>query len=244
MTQTSSENHDRPEYDLDPDIEFHGQPQALALITLALGLLSFLACFNTMFWGLPILALVLGPISLFTLARSPDKIGRKAALAGMLLAILFGSSTISRHVSRRLWVSEHARRYANLWLQRIQENKLKEAHQLHLPQAHRAATGGSLDKHYREQQPLQEELEGFYGSAPLKTFIEVAPRAKIEFVGQIGYQPAVSQDDVVLRYVARYQQNGESKELAMDLIMRRKAQFEQGISSWYLLNVREVDGAP
>ncbi|MGM0486433.1 MAG: hypothetical protein ACQESR_06695 [Planctomycetota bacterium] len=244
MTQTSTETRDRPPYDPDPDIEFHGQPQALALITLAFGLLSFLACFHAMFWSLPILAVLLGPISLFTLARSPEKLGRKAALAGMFLAILFGSLTVSRYVSRQRWVSKHARRYANLWLERIQENKLREAHQLHLPQVGRAGAGVSLDQHYREQEPLQEELEGFYSSDPLKTLVEVAPRATIEFVGQTGYQPTASHDDVVLRYVARYQENGEPRELKMDLVMRREVQFKQGISSWYLLDVRDVDEAP
>lgn len=243
MTQTSSQNHEPAEYYLDPDVEFHGQPQALALVTLALGLSSFLACFHAVFWILPIMAVVLGSISLFTLARSPDKIGRKAALVGMFLAILIGSMTISRHVTRQQWVSTHARRYANLWLQLIQQNKLKEAHQLHLPQVSRAGPGVSLDEHYAEQL-LQEEFEGFYSSAPLQTFVEVAPRATIEFVGQTGYQPTASHDDVGLRYVARYQENDASKELKIDLVMRRQFRLEQGISSWYLLDVREADETP
>lgn len=244
MTMTQTPNDDRavPEYDPEPDIQFRGQPQVAALVTLALGLFSFLACFNTMFWSVPILTVILGPISLFTLARNPDKIGRKAALTGMFLAILVGSFTVTRHLSRQGWLAGEARQCADTWLERIQQNKLHEAHQLHLPQPQRAATGVSLEKHYNNgQPPLQEGFEGFYGAAPMKKLVEVAAAAKFEFVGRVGYRPDVSHDDVVLRYLARYKEDGEAKQLKMDICMRRSPETDDGMGSWHVYEVMEAD---
>ncbi len=237
MNQPQSEKTDLYDYDPDADREFRQPPQVLAIVVLILGLLCFLALFKTMFWVFPIVTAVLGTVSLVSLAHTPEKIGRKAALIGLALAVFFGSWAAGRYFSRQQWLYVNARRNAEAWLKLVQENKLREAHQLHLHTAERIAGGVTLDEYYANQEFAQSQFNGFFDGIPLNEFIKVASRATVEFVRFEAFDPMGSNDDVMLRYVARYEEDGQPKEIEMRIVMRRSIHPMTGQCVWAVYQV-------
>jgi hypothetical protein len=238
MNQPTRNHDDLPEYDPISDVEFRQPPQVLAIVTLVLGLLSFVALFKTTLWIFPFVTIVLGGVSVFSLARNPEKIGRKAALLGIVLAVFFGSWAASRYFSRQQWLCGQARQNADAWLELIQENKLHEAHQLHLHPHERDDYVGKRASS-TEEQP-ESDYDSFYGSSPLREFVKVAPEATVEFVRVEDYVPngiTGLTDTFVLRYVARYEEAGQPQELALRIVMRRNEQSAAGDCAWVIIRV-------
>jgi len=158
-------------------------PQPLAMVTLVLGCLCFLALFRPTLWIFPLVTLVLGFVSLRALASNPEKIGRKAALAGMFLAAFFLTWAATQRYVRESRLVGHARQYADAWLELLKQQKLREAHQLHVPRGKRAEAGSSLEEFYEKQRYAQSDFESFYDKEPLKEIIQFAPRAQFTFDG-------------------------------------------------------------
>ena len=71
-----------------------------SVVTLALGALGFLALLRPVFWIVPLMAIVIGLVSLRSLATHPEQIGRRAVLVGLAVAVFFGAWASTRYFSR------------------------------------------------------------------------------------------------------------------------------------------------
>ena len=163
--------------------------QSLAVLTLVLGILSCLALFRTMFWIVPLVTLILGVIALRLLAANPEKIGRKAAIWGMALALLFGAWAPSRYFSRQWWLAGQARTYADAWMELVQQKKLKEAHQLHGRQeTSERARGSRWTSTIGTISTRRPNYDAFFAAEPLKTFSELTGAVQVEFERTEGYE--------------------------------------------------------
>ncbi len=211
-------------------------PQPLAILTLLLGCLSFLALFRTTLWVFPVVALVLGVVSLRSLAANPERIGRKAAWLGMLLAAFFLTWAATYHYVREAWLVSHARQYADSWLDLLKQQELKEAHQLHVSRGKRAEAGSSLEDFYKKQRYAQSDFESFYDKEPLKEVVQFAPHAQFVFDSSRDRVSDVHTERIVLRYLARYEEQGKTKEMPLRLLMLRTIDLSTGDYYW------EVEG--
>lgn len=216
-------------------------PQILAIVTLLLGLVSALALFNLLFWVFPLVTVALGAMSLASLARNPERIGRKAAWVGVLLAVLFGAWAVSRHFSRQAWLLDQARRNADVWLELVCQEKLQEAHQLHLHENQRMKEEATLDEFYASREEARIDYKSFYSTPPLNEFILVASQATVNFEGLDAYIPDEHEDNLLLRYSAEYQEGGQPKKLEMRLVMRRYLRHRTGEGSWAVYRVMPAD---
>ena len=205
-------------------------------MTLVLGCFCFLALFRTTLWIFPIVTLVLGVFSLRALAANPEKIGRKAALAGMLLAAFFLTWAASYQYVREAWLVGQARQYADAWIDLLQQQRLREAHQLHVSRGKRAEAGSSLDEFYEKQRYAQNDLESFYDTEPLKEVVQFAPAPNSPSTGAETACRTVHTERVVLRYVAKYEEQGRTKEMPLGMLMLRTSVLSTGDFCW------EVEG--
>ncbi len=244
MNQPQSDDYDLSDYDPDEELQFRQPPQVLAIVTLILGCLSFLAMFSTTFWIFPIVTIALGAGSLISLARNPTKIGRKAALIGLMFAVFFGTCAVSRYFSRQQWLCRHACQNAEIWFQTVKENRLRDAHQLHLHASQRAAEGVSMDDYYQNEEYAQSDYDTFFSDPPMDEFVKVAPQATFEFVQLDGYYPNRYKDDVVVRYVAQYELEGKPRQMEISLVMRRNVHTTTGESGWSVHRVRRPSDLP
>lgn len=229
------EHHDMPAAELTE----YRSPQPLAVLALALGLLSFLAVFRPLFWIVPLLAFIFGMIGLWLLAGDPQKVGRKAAICGMALALLFGAWGPSRYLSRQWWLSHQARVYADTWLELIRQEKFREAHQLHGRQVERAGEGVTLDEFYRADKYAQSNYHLFFESEPLKSLSELAKSAQIMFERTEDYETEVDFDRVTLRYRVTANQDERKSSLPIRLVLRREPILETADSQWFVESVQE-----
>ncbi|MHB0956505.1 MAG: hypothetical protein ACYC0X_10135 [Pirellulaceae bacterium] len=211
-------------------------PHRLAVLTLLLGLFSFLALLDLTLEIVPLLTLVLGVATLRSLAANPEKIGRKAVLVGMALALFFGTWAPVHHVSREQWLVGLARNYTDAWLELVLQKRKFEAHQLHTGMQGRVPQGESLDEFYAKH-PHGAELNKFFASEPLQTLATLPDNARIEFDRHTEHTTELYFDEIVLRYVAKYELEGEPRELPFRVFIKRTLNHETGDHLWQIEGV-------
>lgn len=213
--------------------------QTLAVVTLVLGLLSPLALVRTLFWVIPLVAVILGVISLRSLATHPEKCGRKVAICGMLLALLFGAWGPSRYYTRHKWLFDEARDYADAWMYLIQQRKFYEAHQLHGTRGQRAAEDVSLEEHYRSDKEGQRNYYMFFGAGPLEAIAQSAGPIEAHFEQLESQETNKGIDQVVLRYRVSIEDRGRRREIPLRVILRRAPDGETDDHQWYVEGTRD-----
>ncbi|MCU0962549.1 MAG: hypothetical protein MUF48_20835 [Pirellulaceae bacterium] len=223
-----------------PEVPSYRSVHYSALFTLALGLLSALALTSSALWIVPVLAVVLGAVSLRSLASDPAAIGRRAALTGMVLAVLFGTWAWTARTSRDVWLGRVARQYTDQWIDLLRQQRLREAHQLHGRKVERAAPGLDLEDFYRSQRNAQAEYEQFFGEETLQTVVRAAREGQVAFDRVERCVKLPKEDGVVLRYVARYEQDGRPQELAVRITLKRERSRENTNRDWYVESVRRA----
>ena len=214
-------------------------PQPLAVLTLALGLLSFLAVLRPVLWIVPLVAVVLGPISLWRLASDRTKVGRQAAIWGMALALFCGAWGVSRHLSRHWWLTSQARVDADAWLDLVQQNRLKEAHQLHGRQIQRVPEGTSIDEYYRTDKFAAHDLRAFFDQEPLRSFVALKEPVEVQFQRTAAVETDVYFDSVTLRYEVIMRREGRTYARPIHIIMRREAVEGTSDSQWFVSSVEQ-----
>jgi len=215
-------------------------PQPLAVLTLIFGLLSFLAVFRTLFWVVPLVAFLLGATALWLLSTDPGKVGRKAAIWGMALALFFGAWGPGRYFSRQYWLTGQARVFADAWLELVQQKKLREAHQLHGRQEQRATEGVTLDEFYRADKYAQGDFNTFFRTEPLKSFSALADRGQVEFDQIAAYETDPNYDSIAVRYRVTVDRDGRQYTQPIQLVMRREPLYGTPDFQWF---VESVQGA-
>lgn len=120
-----------------------------AVGALLLGAASAAALAHPGLWIVPAVAVAVSLWALRTIAvRKNELIGRRAALLGLALAVLFGAWAPARLVSRQSRLYATAKSQADAWLALIREDKLYEAYELHLKPADRQPADVSLAERY------------------------------------------------------------------------------------------------
>lgn len=128
----------------------------LAVWSLPLGLLSALSMVSPLLWFVPLVAVTFALGGLRQIARSSDTTGRRLALTGLALAVLFGTWGMSWTISRRIVLDNQAREHAGEWLGLMRDQEFMKAHQLSIDYFERLPTGSSLETYYAEPAPKPE----------------------------------------------------------------------------------------
>jgi hypothetical protein len=184
-----------------------------AVISLLLALVSFAAIFTPLMWFLPLAGAALAIAALRSIHAADELIlGKKAAVAGLLLSLLFLSWGTTRYYTRQQTLYRQARQRIETWLELVQAGRLAEAHQLHLEREQRQAPRTDLEKHYRETSDARRERKAFFEQAPLDTIVKVGRRGRVRYVGndRISLESSLGERTEVVsqRYALDYEQEG------------------------------------
>ncbi len=209
-----------------------GSPSLMAMTTLALGLFSFLAVFKPVLWVFPVTTICLGCASLYVVQKNPLKIGRKAALIGLALAIFFLAWGSSHYFLRQQWLTYHARRYAEAWLELVRSDQLREAHQLHLRKSSRLAEGVTMDDYYGKHPYAQGDFESFYDHPQLQKLLQLPPSAKVVYERLGAYDTLANSDTLTLVFRAEMPDDARSKSLPVQIVMVRDRDPATGEFDW------------
>ncbi|MFV1968397.1 MAG: DUF4190 domain-containing protein [Pirellulaceae bacterium] len=120
----------------------------LALASLFFGIASVAALIHPLLWILPILSVVMAFCALRRMAAQDRQTGRRPAVTGLALALLFGSCAMTWMLSVDVVLSRESRKCCDTWLEMLREGKVYEAHQLTLDFDARLTTDAPIEKIY------------------------------------------------------------------------------------------------
>jgi hypothetical protein len=112
-----------------PDGAADYRPMSVAAVTAAaLGAASAIAVVSPVFWVLPLIAIAMAVVGLRDVARPElPKAGRLAAIAGLALAVGFGTQAVVSTATGRLLAASRAEAAARVWLAAIQDGRVGDA---------------------------------------------------------------------------------------------------------------------
>ncbi len=118
----------------DDELTRYQSVSGLAFLALLLGLLSWTAMFTPWLWPVAFAGVVAGVAALARIRRrAPALLGRKPALIGLLLSVVFSFAAPAELLANRWLIRNEGRRVAVEFLREIQQDHPAAAHQLTLP---------------------------------------------------------------------------------------------------------------
>lgn len=217
----------------------------LSIGALLLGLAAALALTAPYMWLLPIAGVAVSIAALLSIARDPQgKIGKPAAIAGLLLSLLFGSWAISNHVTRQRLLYRQAEVYGQRWLRTVLEGDLHAAHQLKTTQDERQSPGTDLVAYYREHTEANRSFREFSRQSPVPELVEMGPDATVRRIDDVRSDHARDFGGPFDRITQRFHvepagQNGQGVQVQLTLIRSIDRWF--GEAQWRLEEVRAID---
>ncbi len=213
----------------------------LAVLALVLAALGVGAVFSQLLVCVAVAAALTAVAALRSIARAERPLlGRKAAVAALLVSALFAAWGITWRAVREQVIYAGARQQADKWLQLVQAGRLHEAHQLHLAHENRQVPGADLQAYYKTDREARFEYESYLRSDPLRQIIEAGERGTVRFLSCEGVvnEPHMPQttDVVTLRYALDTPAPGQP--LVFLVLVARRLASDGAEAEWELRGLR------
>ncbi|MDZ4821308.1 MAG: hypothetical protein SGJ20_20290 [Planctomycetota bacterium] len=152
----------------------------LALATLFLGVASALAFTHPIFIAVPVIALAIGTAALVRIAASEGALfGRKAAIVGLCLAVLFGFTAASRVLSRDIWLKHRASVLTDHYMELLRTGKGREAQQLQMAEEVRLDPAEDLEAYFERNPGLQQAYSEFCDQDGVQALLDSKGKAQV-----------------------------------------------------------------
>lgn len=219
-----------------------------AVASLLLGLLSAAALASKLMWCVPIVGVTLAIVALWTISKTESVVlGRKAAQIGLALSLLFFTSAITGHLVRQRSLRQQARPHTSKWIEMVREGRLREAHQMHLPQSERQPLGTNLQNYYEATREAREDKDSFFKALPISKIVELGRQGKLRFEADVNAstirESAQNMDLIVQRYAIDYQLEGQPQTLSFLIHVSRMYDSEHGEARWRVREIADPDSA-
>ena len=211
------------------------------VLSLGLGVLSFTALIFPLFWIFPVLGFLLALLSLRRIGKSDSHLtGRRVAVAGLLLSLLFGSMATTRYSMRQFIINNQAEDFATLWFTLFQEGSLLKAHQLSMDPKFRLRDDVLLNEQYENDVTLKETLNKFVEEELIKTLVTQQDRATYRLVANLDQ----IRDEQVIRirqlYQISFSDNGVTKVVRFELTIRCQFDKLSNQTYWTIADYQEA----
>ena len=206
-----------------------------ALVGLFFGLFSWVVLLGWWGWFVPILGIIFSGLGLWRVARHADAmIGRKAALVGLWLSVVFAVAAPTHWFGYRRMVRREATKFAMAWFEYLRNDKPLEIHQLSLPPKHRVPLDDTLVEFYREDTELLKEAR-FYSEHPLVSrLLSLGPNAEARYYTTVE-QGRIRQADALYQvFSVTYDDDGQRKTFFVGISMDRMP-LGNGKYSWRVI---------
>jgi len=155
----------------------------MAVVSLFLGIASILALFHPLSWLIPVVAVLVSFLALRSTA-SPEKAldGRKAALAGLFLALFFGVAAIGYWALERQVAVRQSRQFVDRFLEILESGDYAKAVECTQSFQYRQPETVPLAEFYAQDESASKLLKGFLEKDVVREIIASEEDADIEFV--------------------------------------------------------------
>jgi hypothetical protein len=199
---------DRPRVTNPQDDELAGYQAVcgLAVTALVVGLASVVALAHPALWLVPAVGVLLGAAALRRIAQNaPALVGRKAAAAGLLLAVLFGTAAPTGWLVHRWLADRQARRFALVWFELLARDQPQGALQLTRHPNYRRPLDEPLPEAYAEGLDARDELKNYVAKPEVRTLLALGPKARVRYYDTEGQGRADGRDVVRQVYAVTYE---------------------------------------
>ncbi len=220
-----------------PDAEYRAL-SVPAVVGLIAGLLSPLAMIDPLIWLLPLLGLIFSTVGLWQIARNaPEMTGRKMALTGLTLSILFGVMVTTHWVTYRWLVNREARQFAQMWFEFLRQDEPHKAHQLTLHPDYRQPVDDTLWEFYRGDPRWDGQLRSYVDRPLVRTLLVLGDDCRIRRYHGGPVKRTGTKDGLLQIYAVTREEGGRKKTFFIGLEMQR-FKLEDGRAQWQLRRAR------
>ncbi len=232
----------------DEEVASYRAISSLAVAGLLAGLLSPLAMVAASLWLTPLVAVVLSSLALRRIAtRSPELVGRPAALAGLLLGTAFLVAAPVDELLYRRFLGQQARQFAEIWIDAVRHSKANhlevyKTHHLMIDPKHRLPLEGKLADFYRQNETWRRSLLDFVKLPVMQTLFALGTDAEIRYYETVGVRREEPFELVQQIYAVTYPhpegaRQQQPKTFFIALSMQRSVDAGSGRAGWTMLRV-------
>ncbi len=213
-----------------------------AVAALILGLLAPVALIDIWLGVIPLAGIVVAVVALVRMALlAPALTGRKAALAGLFLSVLFASAAGADYLAYWRAVDREARRFAHAWFDFLADDQPHKAHQLTLMPRYRQSLDDTLREFYREDEQWREELEDYVEQPVVRTLLALGAGARARYdtteaSGRDARSIAVRQ-----RFAVTYDDAEQGRTTFFVRLGMQRLPLEHHQAAWRMMHVEEVE---
>jgi hypothetical protein len=161
-----------PALEIDSDLPDYLPVSLWSVAALLIGVVSPVSLVAPTLVTVPLLAAAVSLVALWRLKNAAvPMLGRRAAVIGLALAILFGAAGPARHLARQLVLEARAKSITDAWFEHLREGRLHEAHQLMLSASLRMPLDESLEQLYANDPVTQEKFKKFTEKLPISKIL-------------------------------------------------------------------------
>jgi hypothetical protein len=226
----------------DGDSSDYHAVSGLAVTGAILGLLSLAAIADSSCWPFAVAGILVCAVALWRIAaRSPQLLGRKAAMVGLALSVLAGTFAAGRTLTYDRLVQQQARRFAATWFQLLAEGRPQLAHQLTLSPDIRKPLGSDVDTVYRDDETLRAALEKFTGEELVRTLLALGDKAETHYVGTQSMAEPRGSEMLHQIYSVTHDEDGAKKTFYIDATLCRFPTDSFHGVNWVMLRAERID---
>ncbi len=241
-----SEEHREPVFSSTDAVDIAEYPRVsrLAVVALLLGFLSVAALSSQVMWCLPLAGVIVAVAALRSIARAKENaIGRRAAVIGLALSLVFAAWAPLRYYVRVQILSRQAREYAVQWIAVVQDGRLREAHQLQLARYDRQGPDADLTEYYERDEVMGEELQAFSRAPCVRKIVELGDQSYLRYVRDESITDEASYgsklDVVTQLFELEPREAGVAETLPLSIEMIRVRQYGEPEDFWYVRDVED-----
>jgi hypothetical protein len=220
----------------DLDCDAYRAVSGWAIAALLLGLASASAVAGPVLLVVPLAAIAVALVAMRRIGTSEGGlIGRNVALLGLLLAVLFAVAGTTRTLTRQIWLQQRGQRFAEGFVQLLQQNKPHAAHQLTVEPGLRKPMGENLEMAYINDPETMQDYQTFVERPQIKTLLDLGQRAKVEPVTARLVGSEGARDYVEVRFLAAT--GGQERLTTIKFVAMRMAARTSDGEQWQIVSI-------
>ena len=229
---------DSPDGLADPLLGYQAvEPSAIVGFLLAL-LLSPLALISWPLWLIAPLVAGANLVALRRLRRDPGRPGRLAALAGLGLALFFGTVPWARALTERLFLPDQARPVAEQFFELLRKGQPERAVTMWFAPESRRPFDESLWPYFRRDTDARGALLKMVDDATVRTLLALGDRAQVRYYKSNAMITAGATAGVVLWYTVTYaDEAGKKKTFFVRVGLKRQPSSRTDVNPWLIKGI-------
>ncbi len=218
----------------EPDLPEYRVLSGLAVIGFVLGLLSALSIVHITLSFLGAAAALCCVIALVRISAAPSETsGRRLALAGLVLAVLWTTAGLAKEVTHQRLLDIHSRQFAVHWFQYLKDGEPAKACELRLSALSRRPLNEGLLDEFLSSSEEYEVLTNLVATPEVRALLALGDRAQVRHYAFAG----AGANDATQIYAVTYEEAGVKKSFLVRMGLTRSRFPLYGLSGWKVSSV-------